>query len=446
MEVEDPLSIDAKEIAQPFWLKGQITKQVDPDPNNSQKLAEEILQILEEDTDERLAENRLVELLQYGKFDFAKMLLKNRLKIVYLTKLAHAEDDTKKAKIEDEMRNDLRLAPILEQLHRTGSKKQQLENMKKEARSLKARSREKDGGADRAGKLIDLQELAFQQGSHLMSNKNTTLPPGSYRVSKKGYEEIHIPALKQPPLEDNEALVRIADMPEWAHKGFEGMVTLNRIQSRLFKAAFLGHENILLCAPTGAGKTNVAMLTVLHEVGLNINAEGELDLDNFKIVYIAPMKALVQETVGNFTKRLSGYGIKVGELTGDQNMTKQQIKETQIIVTTPEKWDIITRKAGDRTFLQQVKLIIIDEIHLLHDDRGPVLESIVARTIRQIETTQDMIRLVGLSATLPGYEDVARFLRVKDDFLFAFNNSYRPVPLEQQFIGLTEKKGTYLIM
>ena len=68
-----------------------------------------------------------------------------------------------------------------------------------------------------------------------------------------------------------------------------------------------------------------------------------------------------------------------------------------MIVTTPEKWDIITRKSGDRTYTQLVKLLIIDEIHLLHDERGPVLESIVARTIRQIETTQEMVRIVGLS-------------------------------------------------
>ena len=48
-----------------------------------------------------------------------------------------------------------------------------------------------------------------------------------------------------------------------------------------------------------------------------------------------------------------------------------------------------------------------DEIHLLHDNRGPVLEAIVARTIRQIEATQEIIRLVGLSATLPNYEVMA---------------------------------------
>ena len=44
-----------------------------------------------------------------------------------------------------------------------------------------------------------------------------------------------------------------------------------------------------------------------------------------------------------------------------------------------------TPAAGDRTYTQLVRLVIIDEIHLLHDDRGAVLESIVARTVRQIE-------------------------------------------------------------
>lgn len=44
-----------------------------------------------------------------------------------------------------------------------------------------------------------------------------------------------------------------------------------------------------------------------------------------------------------------------------------------------------SRPAGDRTYTQLVRLVIIDEIHLLHDDRGAVLESIVARTVRQIE-------------------------------------------------------------
>lgn len=84
-------------------------------------------------------------------------------------------------------------------------------------------------------------------------------------------------------------------------------------------------------------------------------------------------------------------------------MTKQQISEMQIIVTTPKKWDIITQKSTDTSYTNLVRLSIIDEIHLLHDERGPVLESIITRTIRHMEQTSEYIRLVGLSATLPNY-------------------------------------------
>jgi pre-mRNA-splicing helicase BRR2 len=75
----------------------------------------------------------------------------------------------------------------------------------------------------------------------------------------------------------------------------------------------------------------------------------------------------------------------VRELTGDTQLSKEQIDATQLIIATPEKWDIITRKSGDRTYTELVKLLVIDEIHLLHDTRGPVLEALVARTIRMTE-------------------------------------------------------------
>jgi len=53
-----------------------------------------------------------------------------------------------------------------------------------------------------------------------------------------------------------------------------------------------------------------------------------------------------------------------------------------------------------------------------------------------------MVRIVGLSATLPNYSDVASFIRVKaNKGLFFFDSSFRPVPLEQQYIGITEKKA-----
>jgi replicative superfamily II helicase len=126
------------------------------------------------------------------------------------------------------------------------------------------------------------------------------------------------------------------------------------------------------------------------------------------VVYISPLKALASEIVDKFSSKLGYLGVRVREFTGDMGLTKQELSETHIIVATPEKWDVLTRKAD--SVIEAVKLIIIDEIHLLDEERGRVLESIVSRTLISIERRQTRIRLVGLSATLPNFIDVARFL------------------------------------
>ncbi|VDP05372.1 unnamed protein product [Soboliphyme baturini] len=289
--------------------------------------------------------------------------------------------------------------------------------------------------------MLDLDDLTFQQGSHFMSNKRCHLPDGSFRKQRKGYEEVHVPALKPKAFAADEKLVGIEELDKFAQAAFMGYKRLNRIQSKLAKAALYDDGNLLLCAPTGAGKTNVALLCMMREIGKHLNEDESIASDEFKIIYVAPMRSLVQEMVLNFSKRLESYNLKVDELTGDHQMTKEQIQATQVIVCTPEKFDIITRKGGERSFLQLVRLIIFDEIHLLHDDRGPVLEALIARTLRQSEQLQDPVRLIGLSATLPNYEDVATFLRVDKKNLFYFDNSYRPVLLEQEYVGVTEKKA-----
>ncbi|XP_011044153.1 PREDICTED: U5 small nuclear ribonucleoprotein 200 kDa helicase-like [Populus euphratica] len=446
-----------------YWLQRKISQayKLQIDPQRCQKLAEEVLKLLAEG-DDREVETKLLLRLQFDKFSFIKFLLWNRLKIVWCTRLVRSKDQEERKQIEEEMMGSgPDLAGILEELHatRTTAKERQKnleKSIREEARWLK---NEAGGDGDRGWRglvdrdaesgwlkgqpqLLDLDSIAFEQGTGLlMANKKCDLPVGSFKHQKKGYEEVHVPALKPRAIPPNETFVKISEMPDWAQPAFEGMQQLNRVQSKLYETALFKADNILLCAPTGAGKTNVAVLTILQQIALNRNRDGSFNNNNYKIVYVAPMKALVAEVVGNLSNRLQEYGVQVKELSGDQTMTRQQIEETQIIVTTPEKWDIITRKSGDRTYTQLVKLLIIDEIHLLHDNRGPVLESIVARTVRQIETTKENIRLVGLSATLPNFEDVALFLRVDlEKGLFHFDNSYRPVPLSQQYIGININK------
>src|SRR5690606_28842601 len=119
----------------------------------------------------------------------------------------------------------LELSNILNSLHRTGTKEQNLEKLKKEAKSIKSGGDERRDSDRVKAKILDLDSIAFAEGGRLMSNKTCTLPPGSFRKQKKGYEEVHVSALKIPPMDANEKLVNIKDMREWAQIAFEGMKT-----------------------------------------------------------------------------------------------------------------------------------------------------------------------------------------------------------------------------
>ncbi|OAQ86785.1 activating signal cointegrator 1 complex subunit 3 [Purpureocillium lilacinum] len=295
---------------------------------------------------------------------------------------------------------------------------------------------------------------SYHAGNTLSSTgQKYSLPVGTERHQFDKYEEYSVPAGRKGTLGPGEKLVKISDLDGLCRNTFKGYKTLNRMQSLVHPVAYKTNENMLICAPTGAGKTDAAMLTILHTIGQHVYpnpmedttaTEFAVDIDDFKIVYVAPMKALAAEVTEKLGKRLAWLGIKCREYTGDMQLTKAEIVQTQIIVTTPEKWDVVTRKGtGDTELVQKVRLLIIDEVHMLHDERGAVLESLVARTERQVESTQSLIRVIGLSATLPNYVDVADFLKVnRYAGLFYFDASFRPVPLEQHFIGVKGKAGS----
>lgn len=290
-------------------------------------------------------------------------------------------------------------------------------------------------------------------GNMLAFGKKLVLPSGSTRENYGNYEEVVIPS-KRSDRNDivTTELKCIKDLDYLCMGTFTGYKTLNKVQSLVFPVAYESNENMLICAPTGAGKTDIAMLTILHTISQftfqEFSDSGDLQIDidynDFKIVYIAPLKALAAEIVEKFTNKLKWLNIQIRELTGDMQLTKTEILNTQIIVTTPEKWDVVTRKAsGDDDLISKVKLLIIDEVHLLHEERGSVIETLVARTLRQVESTQSMIRIIGLSATLPNYVDVSDFLGVNREVgMFYFDQSFRPIPLRQEILAVRQKAGT----
>src|SRR5699024_4237735 len=108
-------------------------------------------------------------------------------------------------------------------------------------------------------------------------------------------------------------------------------------------------------------------------------------------------------------------------------------------VTTPEKWDGVSRGWPSRSYVREVALIIIDEIHLLGEERGPVLEVIVSRANFICRRTGDKIRILGLSTAVANAQDLASWLAINKVGLYNFSPSVRPVPIEVHVSGFSGK-------
>jgi activating signal cointegrator complex subunit 3 len=203
----------------------------------------------------------------------------------------------------------------------------------------------------------------------------------------------------------------------------------NPVQTQAFHTVYHTDENILLGAPTGSGKTAIAELAMLRLFAM---------YSNMKVVYVAPMKALAREKMVDWNKPHSLKGLlgkTVIELTGDTTPDMQTLKRADVLITTPEKWDGVSRGWKSRGYVQSVGLVIIDEIHLLGQDRGPILEVIVSR-MRYISTqTENKIRIVGLSTALANARDLGDWLGIEGPGLFNFHPVVRPVPLETHIMG-----------
>jgi ATP-dependent DNA helicase HFM1/MER3 len=122
----------------------------------------------------------------------------------------------------------------------------------------------------------------------------------------------------------------------------------------------------------------------------------------------------------------------------------KNVQEATIIVTTPEKWDSITRKWKDHMkLMKMIKLFLIDEVHILREDRGATLEAIVSRT----KSVGSSVRFIALSATVPNVGDIAEWLGRSPSHshepavLQKFGEEFRPVKLQRHVIGYGMKQS-----
>ncbi|CAH1829930.1 unnamed protein product [Saccharomyces cerevisiae] len=175
--------------------------------------------------------------------------------------------------------------------------------------------------------------------------------------------------------------------------------------------------------------------TVLFELAiLRLIKETNSDTNNTKIIYIAPTKSLCYEMYKNWFP--SFVNLSVGMLTSDTSFLEtEKAKKCNIIITTPEKWDLLTRRWSDYSRLfELVKLVLVDEMHTIKEKRGASLEVILTR----MNTMCQNIRFVALSATVPNIEDLALWLKTNNELpanILSFDESYRQVQLTKFVYG-----------
>ena len=136
-----------------------------------------------------------------------------------------------------------------------------------------------------------------------------------------------------------------------------------------------------ICAPTGSGKTVLLEMAIIHELIKCDKNSGSNQMNQFRnvhVLYLAPLKAIVEEKCGEWQTRFSRLGLTCFSLTGDteldnyRSFRSKNYSEINLILATPEKFDqMIRNEPESRQLLQHISLILIDEIHMLADsNRG----------------------------------------------------------------------------
>ncbi|XP_036611363.1 probable ATP-dependent DNA helicase HFM1 [Trichosurus vulpecula] len=238
------------------------------------------------------------------------------------------------------------------------------------------------------------------------------------------------------------SLKSVTEIPAQFRSIFKEFPYFNYIQSKALDDLLYTDRNFVVCAPTGSGKTVIFELAITR-----LLMEIPLPWLNIKIVYMAPIKALCSQRFDDWEKKFRPIGLICKELTGDTAMDDLfEIQCAHIIMTTPEKWDSMTRKWRDNSLVQLVRLFLIDEVHVVKDEnRGPTLEVVVSRmkTMSSLSQTSEnsstaiLVRFVAVSATIPNAEDVAEWLSdgKRPAKCLKIDENHRPVKLHKVVLG-----------
>ena len=210
------------------------------------------------------------------------------------------------------------------------------------------------------------------------------------------------------PKPGQDALTLPLPFQKWfAEKGWQPRAHQLELTARV-----RGGENMLLIAPTGAGKTLGGFLASLTDLTERGKLKPGSPFVGVHTLYISPLKALAVDIERNLMKPVSEMGlpISVETRTGDTPQGKRQrqkLKPPDILLTTPEQVSLLLANREAERFFKDLKYVVLDELHsLVTSKRGHLLSLALARVRKHAPG----MRTIGLSATVAEPMDLRRYL------------------------------------
>lgn len=165
-------------------------------------------------------------------------------------------------------------------------------------------------------------------------------------------------------------------------------------------------RNLLLCAPTGTGKTFAAFLPIVNQLVADPGPR-------LRCLYIAPLKALTRDVAKNLRRALRDIpsALRVGVRTGDTswNVRRRQMDQPpHILLTTPESLAVMLSQPVARAKLRSVRWVIVDEVHALAGNKRGADLSLSLERLEALAAAP--LQRIGLSATCTPLAEAAQFL------------------------------------